>query len=64
MGISQAAFADRIGAHRSCYGAVERRKTDLTRQTIERIASEAGVEPTASSASVRLACSGETEVAA
>lgn len=64
MGISQAAIADRIGMHRSCYGVVERGKTNLMLQTIERISSNVDVEPATSSVSVRLACSGEVEAAA
>ncbi len=44
LGISQEAFADRIGMHRAYYGAVERGKKNLTLQTIERIAAGLGVE--------------------
>ena len=47
MGLSQEAFADRIGMHRAYYGAVERGKKNLTLQTIERIANGLGVEPAA-----------------
>ncbi len=47
MGIGQEAFADHIGMHRACDGAVKRGKKNLTLQTIERIANGLGVEAAA-----------------
>ena len=38
LGVSQEAFADRLGVHRTYYGAVERGKQNLTLASIERIA--------------------------
>ena len=45
LGISQEAFADRIGMHRAYYGAIERGKKNLTLQTLERVAEGLGVRP-------------------
>lgn len=36
--MSQEAFADHIGVHRTYYGAVERGKQNLTLKSLERIA--------------------------
>lgn len=38
LGFSQEAFADKLGVHRTYYGAVERGKQNLTLASIERIA--------------------------
>ena len=43
LGVSQEAFADRIGVHRTYWGAVERGKQNLTLMSIERFAAELGV---------------------
>ena len=40
LGVSQEAFADRIGVHRTYWGAVERGKQNLTLTSIERFAAE------------------------
>lgn len=45
LGISQEAFADRIGMHRAYYGAVERGERNLTLRNIDRIAKGLGVKP-------------------
>ena len=41
--ISQEAFAERIGVHRTYYGAVEQGKQNLTLESIEKIAVGLGV---------------------
>lgn len=38
LDVSQEAFADQIGVHRTYYGAVERGKQNLTLKSIEKIA--------------------------
>ena len=38
MGISQEAFADRIGMHRNYYGAIERGEKTMRLDTLERVA--------------------------
>lgn len=43
LGLSQEAFADQIGVHRTYWGAVERGKQNLTLTSIERFAVELGV---------------------
>jgi transcriptional regulator with XRE-family HTH domain len=47
LGISQEAFADRIGMHRAYYGAVERGLRNLTLRNIQRIAQGLEVAPAA-----------------
>ena len=44
-GLSQEAFADLLGVHRTYMGAVERGERNLTLQTLERIASRINVDP-------------------
>jgi transcriptional regulator with XRE-family HTH domain len=44
-GLSQEAFAEVLGVHRTYMGAVERGQRNLTLQTLERIASKIGVDP-------------------
>jgi hypothetical protein len=43
-GLSQEAFADVLGVHRTYMGSVERGERNLTLQTLERIAQQLGVE--------------------
>ena len=43
--ISQEAFADVVGVHRTYMGAVERGERNLTLQSLERIAERIGVDP-------------------
>ena len=47
LGLSQEAFADQLGVHRTYMGAVERGERNLTLQTIERIARQIDVDPLA-----------------
>jgi transcriptional regulator with XRE-family HTH domain len=47
LGISQEAFADQIGVHRTYYGAVELGKQNLTLRSVEKIAD--GLEVSVSS---------------
>lgn len=44
LGLSQEAFADKIGMHRTYYGAIERGERNLTLQSLSRIADGLGVE--------------------
>jgi transcriptional regulator with XRE-family HTH domain len=44
-GISQEAFADVFGFHRTYMGGVERGERNLTLKSVERIASKIDVEP-------------------
>jgi transcriptional regulator with XRE-family HTH domain len=44
-GLSQEAFADVLGVHRTYMGSVERGERNLTMQSLERIAERLGVEP-------------------
>lgn len=44
-GLSQEAFAEVLGVHRTYMGAVERGQRNLTLQSLERIASKIGVDP-------------------
>lgn len=43
-GLSQEAFADVLGVHRTYMGSVERGQRNLTLQTLERIAQELDVD--------------------
>lgn len=43
-GISQEAFADLLGVHRTYLGAVERGERNLTLQTVERLAARLGIQ--------------------
>jgi transcriptional regulator with XRE-family HTH domain len=45
QGISQEAFADQLGFHRTYIGGVERGERNLTLRTVERLADLLGVEP-------------------
>lgn len=45
MGLSQEDFADYVGVHRTYMGALERGERNLTLQSLERIASQIGVQP-------------------
>lgn len=45
LGLSQDAFADRIGMHRAYYGAVERGRRNVTITTLMRVCSGLGVLP-------------------
>jgi transcriptional regulator with XRE-family HTH domain len=42
---SQEAFADRMGYHRTYWGAVERGERNLTLRSLERIAEKLEIEP-------------------
>lgn len=46
-GLSQEAFADVLGIHRTYMGGVERGERNLTLKSVERIASRLDVEPLA-----------------
>ena len=45
LGLSQEAFADVLGVHRTYMGGVERGERNLTLKSLERIAERAGVDP-------------------
>jgi transcriptional regulator with XRE-family HTH domain len=47
QGLSQEAFADLLGLHRTYMGGVERGERNLTLRSVERLASKIGVEPLA-----------------
>ena len=44
-GLSQEAFADQLGVHRTYMGGVERGERNLTLKSLERMAEQIGVEP-------------------
>ena len=44
-GLSQEAFAEMIGVHRTYMGGVERGERNLTLKSLERIAERIGVDP-------------------
>ncbi len=44
-GLSQEAFADTLGFHRTYMGGLERGERNLTLKSVERIAGRLGVEP-------------------
>ena len=44
-GLSQEAFADQLGVHRTYMGGVERGERNLTLKSLERLAEQIGVEP-------------------
>lgn len=44
-GLSQEAFADVLGVHRTYMGAIERGERNLTLKTLERIAAQTGLPP-------------------
>jgi len=44
-GLSQEAFADVLGVHRTYMGGVERGERNLTLQSLEKMAEQIGVEP-------------------
>lgn len=44
-GLSQEAFADMLGVHRTYLGGLERGERNLTLRSLERLARQAGVEP-------------------
>ena len=46
-GLSQEAFADVVGVHRTYMGGLERGERNLTLRSVERIAAQLGVEPLA-----------------
>lgn len=43
LGLSQEAFADRLGVHRTYLGGLERGERNLTLQSLERLAQQLGV---------------------
>jgi transcriptional regulator with XRE-family HTH domain len=45
--LSQEAFADAVGVHRTYMGGLERGERNLTLKTVERIAARLGVDPLA-----------------
>jgi transcriptional regulator with XRE-family HTH domain len=44
-GLSQEAFAELIGVHRTYMGGIERGERNLTLKSLERIAEKVGLEP-------------------
>jgi transcriptional regulator with XRE-family HTH domain len=44
-GLSQEAFADQLGVHRTYMGGIERGERNLTLKSLERLAARIGVEP-------------------
>jgi transcriptional regulator with XRE-family HTH domain len=46
-GLSQEAFADVLGVHRTYMGGIERGERNLTLKSLERIAQRVGVDPLA-----------------
>ena len=44
-GLSQEAFADLLGVHRTYMGGIERGERNLTLKTLERIAEQTGISP-------------------
>jgi transcriptional regulator with XRE-family HTH domain len=46
-GLSQEAFAELVGVHRTYMGGLERGERNLTLKSVERIAQRIGVEPLA-----------------
>ena len=44
-GLSQEAFADVVGVHRTYMGGLERGERNLTLKTVERIAAQLGLDP-------------------
>ena len=46
-GLSQEAFADVVGVHRTYMGGLERGERNLTLRSVERIAAQLGAEPLA-----------------
>ena len=44
LGLSQEAFADKVGMHRTYYGAIERGERNLTLVSLNRIAEGLGVK--------------------
>lgn len=46
-GLSQEAFADVLGVHRTYMGGIERGERNLTLKSVERIAGRLGVDPLA-----------------
>lgn len=47
LGLSQEAFADVVGVHRTYLGGVERGERNLTLRSVERLAATIGVDPLA-----------------
>lgn len=45
LGLSQEAFADAVGVHRTYMGGLERGERNLTLKSLERIAERIGVDP-------------------
>jgi transcriptional regulator with XRE-family HTH domain len=45
QGLSQEAFAEVLGVHRTYMGGIERGERNLTLQSVERIASQLGIDP-------------------
>lgn len=45
LGLSQEAFGEKVGWHRTFVGAVERGERNLTLRTVERIAEQIGIDP-------------------
>lgn len=46
-GLSQEAFADELGVHRTYMGGIERGERNLTLKSLERIAERIGLDPLA-----------------
>jgi transcriptional regulator with XRE-family HTH domain len=46
-GLSQEAFADTLGVHRTYMGGIERGERNLTLKSVERIAARVGLDPLA-----------------
>lgn len=45
QGLSQEAFADELGVHRTYMGGIERGERNLTLKSLERMAERIGIDP-------------------
>ncbi|HUA73605.1 MAG TPA: helix-turn-helix transcriptional regulator [Solirubrobacteraceae bacterium] len=59
LGLSQEAFADVLGVHRTYLGGIERGEHNLTLKSVERIAAKIGIDPMALLRSDSVSSTGE-----